>query len=175
MNSNIHLPHSIRDVRDICTPDFINVRVRLTWASQRLGSWLGWCWDQRREASVVLYILTSVKDRLFYSGQWNLLWNISVLSTSSHQPQLPSKSLQAPRHTISSLHPQQQHLPSLPPPPLPSSPIRSLPSHMPSQLFATKFFEFIYLVLEVIMSNLKLLNNTIMVTADRFHWRESRT
>ena len=34
--------------------------------------------------------------------------NISVLSTCSHQPQLPSKSLQAPRHTISSLHPQHQ-------------------------------------------------------------------
>ena len=45
---------------------------------------------------------------------------------------------------------------------------------MPSQLFATKFFDFIYLVLEVIMSKFKLLNNTIMVTADQLERRRKK-
>ena len=39
---------------------------------------------------------------------------------------------------------------------------------MPSQLFATKFFNFIYLVLGVIMSKFKLLNNTIMIQLTGF-------
>ena len=39
---------------------------------------------------------------------------------------------------------------------------------MPSQLFATKFFNFIYLVLQVIMSKFKLLNNTIKEKKRRY-------